>query len=141
MFQVVLDTNVVIAALRSNRGASYALLEMVGKSLRFQINLSVPLLLEYEDVALRDLTTTGLTSTDVEDILDYLCSVAGRHSIFYLWRPQLKDPKDDFILELAVRAECDVIVTFNTRDFAGSERFGIRVMTPKEFLTLIRSET
>lgn len=69
-----------------------------------------------------------------EDVLDYLCAVANRHEIFFLWRPVAGDPKDDFILELAVQAGCTYVVTFNTRDFVGSERFGIRALAPRDFL-------
>lgn len=76
----------------------------------------------------------GLTYADVDDILDYLCSVANRREIFFLWRPFLNDPKDDMVLELAVEAGCDCIVTFNTRDFAGVGQFGLRTVTPREFL-------
>jgi len=65
---------------------------------------------------------------------DYLCQVALRREIFFLWRPFLKDPKDDLVLELAVESECEFIITYNRRDFAGTEKFGIKVLTPKEFL-------
>jgi putative PIN family toxin of toxin-antitoxin system len=102
--QIVLDTNVLVSALRSNLGASFRLLQLVGKSDAFRINLSVPLVLEYEAVLLRQRAKTGLTSADIADVIDYLCSVAGLHSVFFLWRPILRDPNDDFILELAVRA-------------------------------------
>jgi hypothetical protein len=70
----------------------------------------------------------------IDDILDYLCTVGDRRSIFFLWRPLLKDPKDDMVLELAVEAECESIVTYNQRDFAGADRFGVRIVTPREFL-------
>lgn len=133
--QIVIDTNVFVSALRSQRGASFRLLSLLGTSERFEINISVPLLLEYEDVAKRQRNESGLTDQDVEDILDYICSVANQRQVFFLWRPFLKDPKDDMVLELAVEAQCDCIVTFNQRDFAGVERqFGIRTPGPREFL-------
>ncbi len=131
--QIVIDTNVFIAALRSRRGASYLLLSLVDSG-KFAINISVPLVLEYEDVAKRQLNDLVLMEQDIDDILDYLCHVGVHRRIFYLWRPALKDPKDDLILELAVAAECEYIVTFNVRDFVGSHRFGIEVVTPKIFL-------
>jgi len=71
---------------------------------------------------------------NIDDILDYLCSVARRHTIFFLWRSFLKDPKDDMVLELAVEAQCEYIVTFNQKDFVGSDQFGSAVVTPQEFL-------
>ena len=132
-YQIVIDTNVLAAALQSRRGASYKLLMLIGSS-KFNFHISVPLVLEYEDVAKRLLEDIPLTEQDIDDILDYLCAVAQHQQIFYLWRPFLKDPKDDMVLELAVTANCDFIVTYNKKDFRGVERFGLRVVTPKEFL-------
>ena len=133
VYQVVVDTNVLIAALRSRRGASYRLLSLIGDG-RWQVNLSVPLVLEYEDVAKRPNSGLTLSVGEIDDILDFICSEANLREIFYLWRPVLPDSKDDFILELAVESRCDFIVTFNVRDFAGAEKFGIEVVTPQEFL-------
>jgi putative PIN family toxin of toxin-antitoxin system len=134
--RIVLDTNVFISALRSSQGASNQLVLMSGGS-RFEIALSVPLVVEYEDVAKRLTTETALSLQDVDDIIDYLCSVAHRQEIHFLWRPFLKDPKDDHVLELAVEAGCEAIVTHNVRDFAGSGQFGIEVLTPAQFLDRI----
>lgn len=137
MLQIVVDTNVFLSALRSRRGAAFRLLSLVGRGGRFEINVSVPLVLEYEEVAKRQLRTIGLSSGEVDDIIDYVCLVANRRRIFFLWRPYLKDPKDDMVLELAVEAGCDYIVSYNKRDFAGVEKFGLRVLTPQEFLRKI----
>jgi putative PIN family toxin of toxin-antitoxin system len=134
--QVVLDTNVIVSALRSRQGVSYKLLMLVGRA-NFEINLSVPLLLEYEDATKRLLGQIPLTESDINNILDYLCRIANQREVFYLWRPFLKDPKDDMVLELAVSAQCEVIITYNKRDFVGIDQFGLQVMTPKEFLELI----
>jgi putative PIN family toxin of toxin-antitoxin system len=131
--QVVLDTNVVIAALRSRRGASHRLLRLIDSG-KFEINVSVPLVLEYEAAAKGILHQTTLDVKDIADIIDYLCAVANRQNVYYLWRPFSRDPKDDMVLELAVAAGCMAIVTFNQRDFRGAESFGIRVLTPQEFL-------
>jgi putative PIN family toxin of toxin-antitoxin system len=135
-FQIVLDTNVIVSALRSKRGASYRLLTFLGGS-RFQINISVPLILEYEKAAKGIIRRRGLSARDVDDILDYMCTVARHRKIFYLWRPFLTDPKDDMVLELAIASRCKFIVTYNKRDFRGSEEFGIETLTPKEFLDKI----
>jgi predicted nucleic acid-binding protein len=111
---------------------------MLLESRKFEINVSVPLILEYEEVAKRLVgKKTGLRPSDVDDILDYVCSVANRRKVYYLWRPFLKDPKDDMVLELAVSAGCDIIVTYNKGDFEGVEQFGVRVMTAQEFLRAI----
>jgi len=131
--RVVLDTNILVAGLRSRRGAAFQVLSAVGTS-AFDIALSVPLVLEYEDALLRaNLTKLGRGAVD--DILDYLCKVAHQQRIFYLWRPLLPDPKDDMVLELAVAAQCGAIVTFNLRDFAEASRFGIAVLEPGRFLS------
>lgn len=134
--QVVLDTNVLIAALRSRRGASFELLSRVAAG-EFAICVSVPLVLEYEAVAKRQARDLGLSHADIDDVLDYLCAVARRREIFYLWRPFLRDAADDMLLELAVEGECECIVTFNLRDFSGVEQFGIRAITPGQFLAIL----
>jgi putative PIN family toxin of toxin-antitoxin system len=135
--RIVVDTNVIVSGLRSTRGASHRLLNLIGKSPSFEISLSVPLLLEYEDALKRQTRHLGLRYKDIDDVLEYLCSVATLHEIYYLWRPVLRDPHDDFVLELAVGAGCETIVTFNTRDFAGAETFGLRVERPQEFMKRI----
>jgi putative PIN family toxin of toxin-antitoxin system len=134
VLQIVIDTNVLVAALRSKRGASYRLLRSIGDA-RWQANLSVPLLLEYEDVVKRPVSGISLSPREIDDILDFICAASNLREIFYLWRPVLPDPKDDFILELAVESASDFIVTYNLKDFAGAEKFGIRALTPQEFLS------
>lgn len=103
----------------------------------FEMNLSVSLIVEYEAVAKRMLDQTQLTEQDLENILDYICTVANKKRNFFLWRPILPDPTDDMVLELAVTAGCQYIVTFNRRHFVGCEQFGIDIVTPREFLDRI----
>jgi len=134
--QIVLDTNVLVSGLRSTRGASYRLLALVGAT-KFEINLSVPLLIEYEEVLLRQREQFGLTRRDIADVLDFLCRTGNLHDVYFLWRPYLRDPKDDMVLELAVVAGSEHIVTYNKRDFQGVEAFGIETVTAHEFLQLI----
>ena len=130
----VLDTSVLVAALRSSRGASFRLLRSLGSESEVTICLSVPLVLEYESTLLRMVAELTLDEAAVHSVLDYLCSVAEEHPVFYLWRPMLRDPADDMVLELAIAAGCEAIVTFNHRDFAGSEKFGIDILSPGELL-------
>jgi predicted nucleic acid-binding protein len=130
---VVLDTNILEAAFQSRRGASFAVLSLVGTG-RFEIAVSVPLVLEYEDVLLRRAGEPERPEASVRDLLDYLCSVGKPQPIFFRWRPTLPDPSDDMVLELAVAAGCDAIVTHNRRHFRGADRFGVRVLSPAEFL-------
>ncbi len=133
---VVLDTNVFVSALRSRRGASFRLLELVGTG-RFDVELSVPLALEYQAVGRRVLPDTTVSEPAFEDILDFVCRSARHREVFFSWRPCLSDPGDDMVLELAVAAGGAAVVTFNRADFRGAERFGVRVISPQDFLAEI----
>jgi predicted nucleic acid-binding protein len=104
---------------------------------KFSLCVSVPLVLEYEAAAKKQSRATGLPSADIDAIVDYICLVAEKHKVYYLWRPLLKDPKDDMVLELAVASNAEAIVTYNKADFSGSEHFGIKAITPKELLMQI----
>lgn len=137
MPDIVIDTNVIIAALRSKKGASNKLLSLVGTN-KFEIHDSVALILEYEDVIQRHRIELGLTQDDVSEFIDALCSMAHHHKIYFLWRPTLSDVGDEFVLELAVTAGCEYIVTHNISDFKNLAKFGIQAITPKEFLQVIR---
>src|ERR1035438_5668079 len=101
MYQVVIDTNVLVAALLSNLGASHRVLRLVGDD-RWRINLSVPLVLEYEQTLKRVCTGGSLRGSDIDSVVHFLCANASLRHIFFLWRPLLPDSKDDFVLELAV---------------------------------------
>ncbi|MBK9124271.1 MAG: putative toxin-antitoxin system toxin component, PIN family [Chloroflexi bacterium] len=137
MHRIVLDTNVVVAALRSRNGASFAVMSRLDSD-EFVTCLSVPVVIEYEAVAMRLVGSThSVSRDDIEGLVDYMCKVGVPHVIDFLWRPFLRDANDDMILELAVNARCDFIVTHNIRDFRGVERFGIQSITPKEFLKLL----
>ena len=139
VLRVVLDTNVLIAGLRSPAGASFQILQRLGQG-AFSVCVSVPLILEYEAVAKRQARELGLSFSDIEDVLDYVCSIAEPHSIFYLWRPFLSDPRDDLVLELAVEARAGCIITHNLRDFHGTEQFGIDAMSPGAFLRRLEAQ-
>lgn len=133
MPRIVLDTNVLISAFRSRRGPAFALVSRIGSG-SFEISLSVPLVLEYEEVLQR---TTNLEDQEILSLLRFLCSVAHRQKIFYLWRPLLPDPKDDMVLELAVASRSRFIVTYNRNDFVPADRFGIESLLPEDLLRRI----
>lgn len=133
IYNIVLDKNVLVSALRSKRGASYKLLRMIDDD-RLRLHLSIPLVKEYEDVLNR--SSHGLDTEAVGDVLDYLVAIAETHKIYYLWRPLLKDIKDDMVLELAVKAN-SMIITYNKSDFQPAETFNIAVINPKEFLNML----
>ena len=131
---IVIDTNVLVAALKSRVGASFKLL-MALPSGSYNPCLSVPLFVEYESVLKRAGLLPHLSIEDIDGVLNYLLNRASIHEIFFLWRPFLKDPKDDLVLEAAVASQSQYLVTFNVRDFTDVEKqFGIKVVTPQEFL-------
>ncbi len=136
MYRVVIDTNVIISALRSKQGASNQFLRLLGQEL-FKCVISVPLALEYEEVCKRLMPPLGISNTQIDSFIDYICQVSLHRKIFYLWRPQLPDADDDFLLDLTVEAQTEFIITFNQRDFPGVERFNIRLATPKAFMQIL----
>lgn len=132
--RLVLDTNVLVAALRSPRGASAALL---GRALNgdFTVVLSVALVLEYEAVCNQatQRAASGLGSEEVSAVVTALCRVGEHVNIWFLWRPLLRDPADEMVLEAAINGRADALVTFNRRDFGDEPmRFGIAVLSPQE---------
>lgn len=133
MTRVVLDTNVLIAALRSRNGASFKVLSLVGTG-SFETVVSVPLVVEYEYAATKTAKQVGLDLPAIGSILDYVCKVSLHQDIFFLWRPILRDPSDDMVLEVAVASSADGIVTFNKKDFDKADSFDLSIWTPKEFL-------
>jgi predicted nucleic acid-binding protein len=103
----------------------------------FEVNISVPLVLEYEHAAKKSAAQIGLTHQDIDDVLNYVCRVGNRLEIFFLWRPFLRDSRDDLVLEVAVESSSEYIVTFNIKHFAGTEQFGVRAITPQGFLRVL----
>jgi predicted nucleic acid-binding protein len=99
--------------------------------------ISVPLVFEYEGVLRRSKLPAEISQKDISDIIDFLCKVGFRQDIFFLWRPFLPDPSDDLVLEVAVAAGCDAIITYNKRHFRDVKKFGLRILDPKEFLAEI----
>ena len=134
--KIVIDTNVLFTALRSSRGASYKLVSLLPSG-RFSIAISVPLIIEYEDVLRRGKLPASISEKDISDFLDFLCYVGYRQDIFFLWRPFLPDPSDDLVLEVAVAGGCDAIITYNKRHFKNVEKSGLRILNSKEFLSEI----
>ncbi len=116
--------------------SSFKLLTLIGTGL-FDINLSVPLVLEYEEVLKRELNNLFITESEISQLIDYYCSIGIHHEIFFLWRPYLTDHKDDMVLELVVKARASHIITYNQRDFQNIGKFGLKAITPKEFLQSI----
>ena len=138
--EMLLDTDVIIAAIRSDRGASA---EIVRRALRqeVQIELSVAMVLEYEAVATRDahLIAGELTAVEAGNVIDALVALARPVDIHFRWRPQLRDALDEMVLEAAINAQDRTIVTFNTRDFASAaSRFDVSLATPRQILEKLK---
>ena len=128
-----MDTDVLFAGLYSARGASHRLLRRIEAG-HVTLVLSTALVFEYEDVLRREAVVLGLSEQQTDEALDELSLRGEPRPVFFLWRPQLSDPKDDHVLELAVAADSPTIVTHNLRHFRKAEPFGVPVMTPKRFL-------
>jgi len=136
--QIVIDTNVLVAAARSNAGASFELIRRFAAGDGcWQWNISTAMIVEYEAVLKREQHRQGRDLAVVDRFLDDVVARANRHVIFYLIRPHLADANDEFILELALASASDYIVTHNRSDFRDVERFGVKVVTPGEFLRMI----
>ena len=129
---IVIDTNVLLSALYSNKGTSYKLLSIIDSD-KFVVNISTTLIYEYEEILKQK---SKLEFKYIDSILNYICKIGKKNKIFYLWRPKLKDVDDDFLLELAVKSG-SIIVTLNGKDFKPAKQFNLKVMTPKEFLQYI----
>jgi len=141
VFRLVLDTSVIVAALRSRRGASNEVLRNVAT--RRLVLLATPaLFLEYEDVLKRaeQQAVHGLSNLAVERFLAALAAVVEPVTVRIVWRPQLRDPADEMVLEAAINGRADAIATFNARDFLpAAARFGLKILRPAEVLEKVRS--
>jgi putative PIN family toxin of toxin-antitoxin system len=136
IYQIVVDTNVLVSGLRSSLGASYKLLSILNDR-RWQVNVSTALLFEYEEILKGASKDLGLTLQEVDLAIAAICNIANFHPIFFLWRPMIKDADDEFLIDLALKAQADFIITYNQRDLQPVERFGIQVVTPKQFLQIV----
>ena len=136
--RIVHDTSVLVAAARSRHGASHALLSRLPDP-RFQPAISIPVFVEYRAVLLRPENLLHRSAPQADGFLDFLLSVSHLQEIYFLWRPVLPDPDDDLLFELAVAANARYVVTHNLRDFRGMEKWGIRAVTPSDFLELLKT--
>lgn len=138
MLRIVLDTDVMVAALCSRIGASRVLLKAAFEG-QVQMLASTTLFVEYEAVLTRPdvLARSALGAGDVLDLLDDLSNLVVPVALSYRWRPVARDADDDMVIETAVNGGADAIATFNRRDMAGVERFGVAVLLPSEALRRI----
>ena len=135
--KVILDTNVLVAALRSRTGASNELMKRLAYR-EFSAAASTALILEYEDVLLRPGMVPDYSRSEIGDFIDSLCAIAEEAVIYFRWRPFLPDPKDDLVFECALATSAVYIITSNLKDFPNLSQFGISVMTPCDFLRKLK---
>jgi predicted nucleic acid-binding protein len=135
-YRVILDTNVVLAAMRSQTGASHRLLLTIGHP-RWQSVVTPAVMYEYEAVARRPGNVPGLSSQEITNVLDLLYHQSHRQMVWFSWRPLSSDPGDEAILEAAIAGGCDFVVSFNERHLRAAREFGIEVLKPAELLKLI----
>ena len=136
----MLDTDAVVAAMRSPTGASAAIIRAVRQG-QATLLLSVPLAMEYEAVCRRPehRLEAGLSSREVEIFLDAIVAMAEPVNTHFLWRPQLRDPNDEMVLEAAVNGRADALVTFNLRDYGtAASQFGVEVLLPRDAIARIK---
>ena len=138
IMKIVIDTNVILPALMSREGVSNKFMIWVFSN-NIKINvISNTLVTEYEDVLLRRKNRKlypQFSKEDITSFIDDVCLISHHQKINFLWRPFLKDIKDDMVLETAFNGKCDYIITYNLKDFHGvKDKFGIQIITPKEFL-------
>lgn len=131
--KLVIDTNILVAATRNRHGPSFALMQII-RLRRVKMCCSPALFLEYEDVLKRpnQLAASGLLASDIDVILNELAGIIEPVTTRYQWRPQLRDPADEMVLEAAANAQAQAIVTFNLRDFGPAKLFGIPVLNPEQ---------
>jgi len=139
MLRVVIDTSVLVAASRSGTGASFALISSI-PSPQFTPCLSVGLYAEWQEVLSRaENLSAGQSPELARAFVRYLASQSQLQEIHFLWRPFLADPDDDMLLELALAANCECIITRNIADFANSKQLGVSAITPGDFLQRLRA--
>ena len=141
--RLVLDTDVMVAALRSATGASRWLLDAALKG-SITMVVSVPLILEYEAVLTRPehLSVIKLTAKEVGKIIDAVAAVSSHARLSFRWRPLLDDANDDMVLETAINGGAEFLATFNIRDFGSvGDRFGCRAVLPREVVDLVRNQS
>jgi predicted nucleic acid-binding protein len=139
MLRAVVDTNVIYAALYSRTGASSELLRRLTAG-QWRIVLSNTLCSEYEEVLKRQAGLLGMSESSLNQFLDSLCAMAERKSLGTPWIPILTDPDDEAQVHLAFEAGTGYIITHNVKHLEPARTLGIAVVTPKEFLEILRSQ-
>lgn len=137
--RIVLDSSVLVAASRSRNGASFHIVSML-PSPKFEIALTIAVYTEWQAVLTRsEHLPPGATPDMALGFLRYLASIAHLQDVHFLWRPFLRDPDDDMVLECAVASGSEFIVTHNVKDFRRVQELNVQAITPVGFLKLLRN--
>ena len=140
MLRAVMDTNVVVSALRSKSGASFEIFEALRRG-EWRCILSNHLLMECQEKLLEMAGTLGATAADIDGILTVICAHAEEWQLRPDWHPALSDdPDDEPLVQLAHESGANLVVTHNLRHLAPAEKLGIKVLRPRDFLLMLRSE-
>ena len=136
---LVLDSNILVSGLRASRGASHALLQKIAHDDRLRLHVSTPVVLEYEEVLIRELVPSHFTADQISSFLDDLIARSIRHSSVVRRRPISADPDDDALIELALTSGADALITHNLSDFTSINQMGVALLTPGGLLRLLNS--
>lgn len=140
MRRVVLDTSVIVAALRTRHGAANHVLRLAA-SRRLLLLATPPLFLEYEDALKRpeQRLAHGLTTEAIDEFLAEMAALIDPVEVHFQWRPQVRDPSDEMVLEAAINGQADVLVTYNLKHFTlAGGRFRIPILPPAGLLRKVR---
>lgn len=136
--RAVMDTNILLAGLRSRNGAAFELLRL-WRSGKWKLVLSNTVLFEYDEVIKRNAAVLNLTLADTDALLEVICFLAEPWNTSERWRPVLADPSDEAFAQLAFESKADCLVTHNLRHFTPAEAAGIKVLAPRVFLDIVRA--
>lgn len=135
--KAVMDTNVILSALRSRHGASFEIFRRLRHG-EWSAVISNHLLFEYEEVLKREATALNLTFGDIDELLNFICARAEEHLLSPTWQPVLSDSDDEPLVQLAVESSCMRVVTHNIRHLQPALKLGLEVLNPREFLVRLR---
>lgn len=135
--RAVMDTNVLVAALRSNQGASFEIFRRLRLE-EWTAVVSNHLLFEYEEILKRQAPDLGLSLEDVDELLNAISARADECLLSHGWQPVLIDPDDEPLVQLAIESDAFRIVSHNIRHLRPVVQLGVELLRPHEFLDKLR---
>jgi putative PIN family toxin of toxin-antitoxin system len=138
MIRAVMDTNVLVSAFRSKRGASFELFRLLRLG-KWNAVLSNHLFFEYEEVLKRTAPELGLSAEDADELLNAVCARSEQWTLPHGWQPVLADPDDEPMVQLAYESGALLIVSHNVADLFAAAKLGIEILKPSDFLARVRA--